>query len=159
MAIIEIQIRKATIHDCKVITELFRNSIQTICKNDYSEEQIRVWIESASDYSIWETKIENDYFIVAELNSDIVGFASLEINGCLDLLYVHPDYHSIGVASELIKSIEKEAYKREIYSIWTDSSLTAKPFFFKNNFRIEKEYEKIYRGVSFLNTLLSKNLK
>jgi len=130
-----IKIRKAEINEYKVITELFCNSIKTICKKDYSEKQINIWVESADEVLIWNTKIENDYFIVAELNSIIVGFASLEANNCLDLLYVHPNYQSIGVASNLLKSIETEVLNKGNYHIWTDSSLTAKRFFLKKQFQ------------------------
>lgn len=130
----EISIRLSKPGDLWEIQRMLVETISTICKNDYSPEQIEVWTSSVKNTQRWTGKLTSQYFLVAELDNKIVGVASLENNSYLDFLYVHKDYQRQGIADRLYSEIEREAIKRKATSIRSDVSKTARPFFEKKGF-------------------------
>ncbi len=58
--------------------KLFVDTISTICKDDYSPEQIKVWSSSIENNQRWIDKLTSQYFLIADLDNKIVGYASLE---------------------------------------------------------------------------------
>src|SRR5688572_33485902 len=108
-----ISIRLSKLSDLTEMQKMFVDTISTICKDDYSPEQIRVWTSSVENTQRWTNKLTSQYFLVAELASKIVGYASLDSNEYFDLLYVHKDYQRQGIADRLYSEIEKEAIKRK----------------------------------------------
>jgi len=128
------------------------------CKDDYSSEQLEVWTSSIKDTPRWHDKIESQYFIVAELNEIIVGFASLDNNDYLDLLFVQKEYQRRGIASKLYSEIEKEAVQRKISILNASVSITAKYFFAGKGFKTVKENRNIRKGVEIINYHMEKTI-
>lgn len=149
-------IRLANAGDAEVITKLFRTTIETVNAKDYSPPQINAWASGADDKQRWLKLIDEQFFFVAEFNTQITGFASVTHDGYIDVLYVHKDFQGKGIASQLLKTLEQKAFELELRKIYTDSSITAKPFFLSKGFVIEKEYTKIHGGVEFKNTMMYK---
>lgn len=87
-----IEIRPATLEDIPEITSVYRNTITHINSKHYSEKQITVWASIADDIETWEERINKLYFIVAEIENVIVGFAYLKNGNYFDGLFVHKDY-------------------------------------------------------------------
>ena len=110
---------------------MFVDTISTICKADYSPEQIKVWTSSIENKQRWTDKLTSQYFLIAQHDNKIVGYASLENNDYIDFLYVHKDYQRHGIADRLYFEIEKEAIKRNATILSSDVSETAKRFFEK----------------------------
>ena len=113
----EITVRQAKIIDLTEMQKMFVDTIITICKNDYTQVQINSWTSSIENTQRWTDKILSQYFLVAELDNKIVGFASLENNNYFDFLYIHKDYQRQGIADQLYTEIEKEAVKRKSFMI------------------------------------------
>lgn len=152
------KIRIATEHDIFQITRLFYDTVCKINRKDYTEEQIVVWSEHSKNDKDWLNNIKTQFFIVAENDSEIIGFASLDDNACVDFMYVHENYQGIGVATKLLIGLESEAYKSGFVEIWSDVSITAKAFFIKKGFCISKVYTKQVSDVDFENTIMVKSL-
>lgn len=129
-------IRNAKLDDLIPIQELFVNTIRGICHQDYSPQQIDVWTSSVANKQRWIDKLNSQFFLVAEINNEIVGFASLESNDYLDFLYVHKDHQRKGIARHLYAEIENEALKRKSTGLSSDVSETAKPFFEMHGFNM-----------------------
>ena len=121
-------IRTAAPADLEAILMLFTQTIENSCSKDYTPDQIKVWTDSQYNRTSWAEKIRNQYFIVAEANQRIIGFASLE-HDYLDFMYVHHEFMKKGIASQLLKTLENEAQKNKVLLIKSDVSITAKPFF------------------------------
>ncbi|MBD0277694.1 MAG: GNAT family N-acetyltransferase [Flavisolibacter sp.] len=86
-------IRQANPDDVVQLRELYFNTITTINAKDYTPEQITAWAATAYRTGSLLRKIRKQYFLVAEWeNHQIIGFASLDDSGCLDMLYVHKDF-------------------------------------------------------------------
>ena len=153
------KIREANENDLSQITQLFFDTVNTVNKKDYSKEQIAVWSASSQNVDFWLNCIVSQFFIVLVKDDLIIGFASLDNNACVDFMYVHKDFQHIGVATELLDALESEAYEKGFTGIWSDVSITAKPFFFKNGFNEKEEYIKRLQEVEFENTIMIKSFE
>jgi putative acetyltransferase len=138
--------------DLDEIQKLFMETIKATCSKDYSDEQIGIWVESVKNKERWFGFIEKQYFLLAELDQIIVGFASLENRNpaYLNLMFVHKDYLRLGIAGELLNAIEIE--KSGGVDLESDVSVTAKAFFEKKGFRVQKENRnKKPNGIELIN--------
>ena len=148
-------IRLATKKDIPAIKELFRSTILSVNLKDYPSEQVECWAARGEDASVWEERINEQYFILAEENNTILGFAALKLSGYLNSMFVHRDYQGKGVASLLLKKIEEYARMKDISEITADVSITAQPFFPKKGYVI-LEKQTVCIGISMTNYKMSK---
>lgn len=149
-------IRKAVVEDLDDILNLFVESIEATCSTDYTSAQITAWTASAQDRKKWLNRVKNQYFLVAEINHKLVGFASLENNNYIDLMYVHSELQGKGIAKALLTRLVDNI---ETGSITTNASITARPFFEKNGFTfLEKNSFKLH-GVEIVNFKMILNNK
>lgn len=151
-------IRRATATDLENILQLFRKTIQTINSQDYSPEQIKVWGDGALKKDRWLKKIEEQYFLIAELSDAIAGFASITTNGYLDFMYVSQDHQRKGVAKGLYTQLENFTQENGVAYITADVSITARPFFERQNFIVVQQQEVIIDGVFLTNFKMKKLL-
>lgn len=136
---LRILIDDATLNELEEIQKLFVTTVTDICKKDYTEEQIKAWSSAVDDKEEWAEKITNQYFLSAKAGDQIVGFASLKSTNYLDFLYVHKDFQGKGIAKKLLLLIERKVQMNRIDKINSDVSITAKPFFEKNGYKVIKE--------------------
>lgn len=151
-------IRPAKISDLPAIQSLFIETIKSTCKKDYGDDQIRCWASSVKNIARWEEKLIKQYFLVAELDKKIIGFASLENGSYLDFMYVSKDHLRKGIATTLYNQIENEAKNKGSNFIDSDVSITAKPFFQKMGFLLLKETQNLIDGVEIINYKMRKEL-
>ncbi|PKL85934.1 MAG: GNAT family N-acetyltransferase [Ignavibacteriae bacterium HGW-Ignavibacteriae-1] len=154
----KISIRHSKLSDLAEIQRMFVDTISAICKVDYSPEQIKVWTSSIENTQRWIDKLSSQYFLIAELDNKIVGFASLGNNDYLDFLYVHKDYQRQGIADRLYNDIEAEAIRKESKVLTSDVSITAKAFFEKKGFRTIQKQTKIIKNIEIVNYKMVKKL-
>lgn len=144
-----IQIRQATADDLPEITCIFRDTIRSVNSKDYSEKQIHLWSSGADDMTIWKDRIENLYFLVAEMKGHIVGFAYLKDGYLLDGLYVHKDFQRRTIGSKLLRIIESRVSINGFEIIKSDISITALDFFDSHFYEVEKKHKRNYKGLAF----------
>ncbi|PKL85926.1 MAG: GNAT family N-acetyltransferase [Ignavibacteriae bacterium HGW-Ignavibacteriae-1] len=153
-----LSIRHSNLSNLPEIQRMFVDTISAVCKDDYSPEEIKVWTSSIENTERLIDKLTTQYFLIAELDNKIVGFASLKGNDYLDFLYVHKDYQRQGIADRLYSEIEAEAIKKESKVLTSDVSITAKAFFEKKGFRTLQKQTNIIRGVEIVNYKMVKEL-
>ena len=158
MKILGITTRNAKLDDLGEMQKMFVDTISTICKDDYSHEQIKVWTSSIKNTQRWTDKLSTQYFRIAEFDNKIVGYASLENNDYLDFLYVHKDQQRQGIADKLYSEIEKQAIKNGATSIHSDVSKTARPFFEKKGFKIISPQTIIIQDIEIINYKMTKKI-
>lgn len=152
-------IRKAVPADLKAVLQIFSDTIYASCRGDYTPDQLDAWSSSASDLHRWEQKIIDQYFLIAEIGGNPVGFASLDGKNELDLLYVHKDFQRTGIANLLYGAIEAQAYKNEASELNSDVSISAKSFFERKGFRVVTSQEVTINNISIRNFRMIKVLK
>lgn len=152
-------IRRAGIGDAESIAQLFGNTINYVNSKDYSKREIEVWSSFAKDIDQWRSTIQEQHFLVAEINNTIVGFSSITVNGYLDLMYTHYAFQRKGIASLLLKEIETTARSLEVEEIDVLVSKTAVPFFTSKGYMSIEKISKTIDGVEFINDKMIKNLQ
>jgi putative acetyltransferase len=153
-----INIRQAISNDLENILQLFRETIEVVNAKDYSPEQVKVWANGAEKKEKWSEKISQQYFVLAEIGSILVGFGSITIDGYLDFMYVNKNYQNIGVATEIYNELEKFAQTNQLDKITSDVSVTAKPFFGKKGFEVIREQQVDINGIKLTNYKMQKHL-
>lgn len=142
-----IKIRSYHPDDCKAVWELFYDAIHSINAADYPDSQLDAWASKEMDLHTWnERLLRNDYAVVAELNDVIVGIGAADDTGYSDLLYVHKNYQRMGIATLIADEIDEYLRSKGVKAISTDASITAKPFFEKRGYVVQKELSVECRG-------------
>ena len=111
------------------LAAIFRAAIaDTACK-DYSPAQCDAWISEADDEAVFSKRLLDQLTLLATLNGQTIGFASLRDNAHLDMLYVQPRVGRCGIATALVDALETLAASRGTALMTTDASDTAHDFF------------------------------
>lgn len=157
-AVENIALRPALPADAPVLAEIFRASVEELGIEDYSEAQVEAWSAIADDEAAFAQKLAGALTLVALLRGNIVGFASLKGADVLEMLYVHPGFARMGVATQLCEAIEKLAAARKAALLTADVSDSAQAFF------AARKYQPLQRNMVFLgdevlgNTTMTKKL-
>lgn len=149
-------IREYRENDSIVLKELFLNTINNINTKDYSIEQINAWSKGIDDLEKWNIRLVRNHTLIAEIDNEIVGFISMANDGLIDLLFTHPKYQNKRIATKLLKEIERLGKKKKYY---TFSSITAKPFFERNGYILNKENIVRLGNVELTNYLMIKDIE
>lgn len=121
--------------DIDQIVRLFFDTIHTINRRDYMEEEVNAWAPGIPDPIRWAERYKTRITFVAEENATIAGFAELEPNGHIDCFYCHHAYQGQGVGRRLYNRLEQEARSLGIGRLYVEASITAKPFFERMGFQ------------------------
>ncbi|MCK9437610.1 MAG: GNAT family N-acetyltransferase, partial [Synergistaceae bacterium] len=153
-----IKIYRATKHDVGMITQLFRDTIQNVNSKDYPADEIEDWSSWWTDYDKWKERIEVQYFIKAMNKDKVVGFSSLATDGYLEFMFTHKGYQRHGVAGNLVRKIERKAKEQGNDLIYSNVSITAKGFFERHGYIVEKQQFKKSRNKELINFKMTKTI-
>jgi putative acetyltransferase len=144
--------------DAFEITRLFYETVRSVNRTDYSKEQVEAWAPEIPDHEAWHARMAGRRTLVAEEDGEVVGFAELEEDGHLDMLYCRKDAVGRGVGSVLYGAVEREAREQEMGRIFTEASVTARLFFERQSFRVVREETVARRGVELTRFAMEKPL-
>ena len=145
--------------DLESLLKLFQQAVMQVAAANYSQEQLIAWASSAEDMQEWDDRLREQQVVICESGSRIAGFASMENNGHLDLMYVHPESMRQGVATRLYEDLEDWARGQSILRVFTEASLTALPFFQKMGFKTVARQSVERNGVTLDNFRMEKYLR
>ena len=146
-----VKIRKYRPEDLGGMAALFRETVRTVCANDYSEKEREAW--ASADTSGWDASFRAHDTLVAEEEGILVGFADMD-GDYLDRLYVAFDKQGKGIATALVDELEKGHD-----AVTVHASYTALPFFEKRGYVVEKKQTVVRHGVELVNFAMRKNLR
>ena len=152
-------IREFNISDTEEIMQLFYNTVHKINIRDYSSEQVDAWAPKNMDYAQWSERLQAKMTYVAQLDEKVIGFAELEETGHIGCFYCHADYQSMGVGTKLINQIQLTAHNLGIQKLFTEASITARPFFEHMGFRVVTPQKVERRGMKFINYVMEKDIQ
>lgn len=147
----EISIRNYRPEDVETLANIYFNTIHRINIEHYTEEQVDVWAPKSSLEEDWKKKFLRTNPIVAVIGDKVVGFAEFEPNGHIDCFYCHHEWIGKGIGSALIGEILARAKSSNIDYIFSEVSITAKPFFEKHGFTTIAKQTIIRKGVELTN--------
>ena len=88
---------------------------------------------------------------MAEESGCPVGFAELESDGHIDRVYVSADHQRRGIGRQLLAAVEAEARCVGLARLFTEASITARPFFEAQWFTVLVPQVVRCRGAEFIN--------
>ena len=145
--------------DASTVAQIFQAAIAELTSDDYSEAQQEAWASVADDVADFAAKLGGQLTLVATLDGEPVGFASLAGKDKIDMLYVHPDAAGQGAGATLADALEKLAGARGAEKLTVDASDTARGFFEHRGYAAQSR-NSISIGDEWLaNTTLTKQLK
>jgi len=142
--------------DLDAIIEIFLRAIREVASKDYDAAQISAWAKV--DRAAWAACRLSRPTWLAVLDREPVGFSDLEPDGHLDMMFVHPAHQGVGVATRLLATVEATARARQIDRLFTEASITARPFFEKRGFRVLASQRVEKRGEFLVNFRMEKIL-
>jgi putative acetyltransferase len=149
-------VRRYRPEDAAALARLFTETVHAVNAADYSPDQLAAWAPDPPDMEHWRKRLSERVAFVAEVGREIVGFATFEPGRHLDHMYVHGRFQRQGVASALFRCIENEAISRGLTRIFTEASITARPFFEHAGFQMIAAQKIELRGISFINYRMEK---
>jgi len=144
--------------DAPLLREIFRDSIEELTSDDYTEAQQEVWASIADNVADFGKKLSARLTLVATMEGSPVGFASLEGKDKIDMLYVHPAATGQGVGAMLVDALEKLASSRGEVKIVVDASDSARGFFEKRGYVAQQRNTVLVGDEWLANTTLHKQL-
>lgn len=115
--------------DTMALRDLYAQSIEELCAEDYDEDQRLAWAAMAADAEAFAEKLGSMVTLVVQVDGEYAGFASLKDNTVFEMLYVHPYFAGQGIGAALADAIERLAQSRGAKEITVEASDTAEPFF------------------------------
>ncbi|MGQ4650437.1 GNAT family N-acetyltransferase [Lyngbya aestuarii] len=150
------KIRTYDISDTEEIMQLFYETIHKVNIRDYTQQQVDAWAPANIETEVWMRRLKNKFTYVAEKEKKIIGFAQLEDKGYIDCFYCHKDFQGQGIGTQLLEQIESKARYLGLKKLFTEASMTAKPFFESKKFLVVNQQTVELRGQKFTNFLMAK---
>ncbi len=144
--------------DAGPICRLFYETVRTVNLGDYSSEQVRAWAPELPDPAAWHERMAGRHTLVADESGEVVGFAELEEDGHLDMLYCRRDAVGRGVGPLLYGAVEERARGLGLGRISTEASITARPFFGRHGFVVLRRNTVWRQGTALTNFSMQKAL-
>ncbi len=151
-------IREFALGDEPYLAEVYRQAIHQTAAADYTPEQLAAWCPAQHDPDRWAERIRGIKPFVAELDGVIVGYADVQSDGHIDHFFVAPEAGRRGVGSALMQRIHDVARVNRLSRLYSEVSLTARPFFEKFHFTVNEAQVVIVRGIPLNNFRMSKSL-
>lgn len=153
------RIRPYTADDLASVVLVFQRSVHEVAIRDYSPSQIAAWAPDPPDVAAWSKRLAGGSVFIAEEGQTIAGFVSANIPGHIDLLYVHPDFLSRGIAHSLCEHAVSWLCSHGASLLTAEVSLTARQFFERANFRVVRSQQVERHGVRLQNFLMERNVQ
>lgn len=152
----ELQIRKATIHDASKISYLIRKNASKVKENNYTPDQMFTWKNDNTIKRI-KKKLEQRIIFCAFKNGKLVGTIGLE-NNYLVGLYISYSKRGQGIGYQLLIFLEDYAKQKNIKELHLTATPNGYGFYLKYGYQSQGKIELYYDGVKFIETKMKKIL-
>jgi len=151
-------IREFRQQDAPILWALFYNTIRNINLRDYTEHQVKAWAPDEFDAQLWLKKMTAIQPFVAELDGVIVGYSDVQPSGLVDHFFCHHEYQGQGVGRALMTHVIKQAEAKGLNRIYSEVSITARPFYEHMGFTVVNEQQIEVRGATLANYVMERHL-
>ena len=155
----KLEIEPLSDNDLEAAARLFCDTVHEINARDYTSEQLEAWAPRDAQHRVEIVeKLATQQTVGVKECGILIGFGSLDNDGDIDMLFVHKDRQRQGIATAILKELERLATKRGKRTVSAFSSITARPFFEQECYTAVRENTAIRGGVSLVNYLMSRQL-
>lgn len=120
--------------DAEPTLALFRHTVKTVNRRDYSEEEVAAWLrEEDVTPDMWlDSFTGKAAFVAIDDNGALTGFVDCKPQaGLIDRLFVAAHRQGEGIGAALLAAIERSASTFTVYA-----SLTARTFFERSGYTV-----------------------
>jgi putative acetyltransferase len=151
-----LHVRRYQPEDAAALVALKGDTIRRINSCDYTAAQVEAWAPDDAAASKWPQRVSGRFVVVAEDEGHLVGFGDLEPDGHIDQFFVHADHQRGGVGRALLQALLAEAARNGVARVFSEVSITARPFFQAHGVHVDAEQVVVARGVKFVNFRMSR---
>ncbi len=152
------QIREYQSQDADELRVLFHDTIRNVNSADYDTEQIAAWSPEEFDPVKWREQLDGIAPFVVVSGSRLLGYADVQPSGYIDHFFVHHQWQRRGVGNLLMQRLHDVAHACGTAKLFSEVSITARPFFEKWKFLVEAEQSVVVRDVTLRNFRMEKRL-
>ena len=145
--------------DAAALTELYVRSVRRYGPRAYTPEQVDAWAATADIARTAARCSDGRVVVVAQDEAGtVLGFADLETDGHLDMLYVAPDAEGLRIGTLLYTAIETQARDLGLQRLFVEASELARPLFERQGFTLLARHDLVLAGVDIHNYRMEKRL-
>lgn len=153
------KVRRYEPSDLESVARVFTASVHALAADHYDTSQRAAWAPPSPDLEAWKSRMERQDALVAEdENGAIAGFIAYDRGGHVDLIFTAPEHARKGVATLLYQSAEADLAIRGVTALFTEASITARPFFESQGFRTVKQ-ETVHREAVTLERYVMRKIR
>ncbi len=147
--------------DLAALQACFFASVSVLAAADYSPEQRRAWVDLAlNNTDSWRQKLATQFGWKAIDGDAVLGFILLvPQENLVDWLYVAPAAANSGVATQLLRELERTARNLGMVQLETHASITAQRFFARRGYEVVEQQEVEAGGSRLPRALMRKALQ
>ena len=135
------------------------NTIKNVNIKAYSKEQIKVWATDEYNSDKWIKRVKDMNPFIAEINGKIVGFADIQDDGYIDHFFCHNEFQGKGIGRMLMQHLMNRCKEKSISRVYSQVSITAKPFFEVFGFHVVKQQYMKIENQTLSNYVMEKIIK
>ncbi|MGR5136863.1 GNAT family N-acetyltransferase [Vibrio jasicida] len=144
--------------DAPKLWALFFNTVRNVNRRDYTEQQVKAWAQEGFDSQLWLKKMVSIQPFVAVLDGVIVGYSDVQPSGLVDHFFCHHEYQGQGVGRALMTHVLEQAKAKGLTRIYSEVSVTARPFYEHMGFIVVNEQQVEVRGATLTNYVMERRL-
>jgi GNAT superfamily N-acetyltransferase len=152
------QIRLFHPDDTPTLMQLFYETVHQVNCRDYSPEQLVAWAPPDMEEGQWRSRLSQPTTFVALFHEIIVGFCEFAADGHIGCFYTHYQHQEQGVGTALLEKVQGIAQQQQLRQLYTEASITARPFFEHHGFETLAAQQVARRGVLLGNFRMRKVL-
>lgn len=152
------KVRRFVEADAEATAHIYFDAVRFGAAGHYDERQRKAWAEKVPDAPQWLARLNAQHTFVAEVNSQTVGFMTVDEAGHIDLAFVAPDQMGTGVADALYAAVEAQALQLGAGRLDTAASHLARSFFARHGWAVVKQQSVTIGGVELTNFIMEKRL-
>ncbi|AUI52002.1 GNAT family N-acetyltransferase [Arthrobacter crystallopoietes] len=146
------EIRPYAETDAAATLSLFLAAVTETASAHYSAEQIAAWARPVErDVAQWNLARKSRNTYVATIGGEVAGFSDVGDDGYIDMMFVAPRFGRRGVAGALLTHLHGIAVGAGASELYTNASITARPFFEQHGFAVVAEQHPVTLGVAMTN--------
>jgi len=127
----DISVVKSGVEHADSLGRLFYTAVQEGTVGVYDLRQRSAWVSAFPEKGIWHDRLLSQTVLAAKREQDIVGFITLQPDGCIDMFFVHPDCIGCGVSTRLYSELVSLAKTMGMQRLFAYASFMARSFFLK----------------------------
>ncbi|WP_337660437.1 GNAT family N-acetyltransferase [Anderseniella sp. Alg231-50] len=153
-----LSIRKCGDDDVCETAQIFYDAVRQGAAGYYDADQRAAWAEKVPETDQWRDRLFKQQTFVAQLDTRLAGFMTLDAGGHIDLAFVAPDLIGKGIARALYEKVEAEALRLDIRRLDTEASHMARRFFERQGWWVVRQQSVQMGDVSLTNFVMEKRL-